>query len=140
MLFWIHGGGYSAGSGQELKSYDGENLARRGDVVVVSVNHRLNSLGYLNLAEHGERWAASGNVGMLDLVASLEWVRDNIGEFGGDRNSVTIFGQSGGNSHHRGVISPDRERASVGAPQSTAGFFRSMRSTPGLRRFPPVCR
>src|SRR5690242_2242257 len=98
VMFWIHGGGYSAGSGQELKSYDGENLARRGDVVVVSVNHRLNSLGYLNLAEYGERWAASANVGMLDLVASLEWVRDNIGDFGGDRNSVTIFGQSGGGS------------------------------------------
>src|SRR5215472_11553381 len=96
VLFWIHGGGYSAGSGQELKSYDGENLAHRGDVVVVSVNHRLNSLGYLNLAEYGPRWADSGNVGMLDLVASLEWVRDNIGNFGGDPNSVTIFGQSGG--------------------------------------------
>jgi para-nitrobenzyl esterase len=96
VLFWIHGGGYSAGSGQELKSYDGENLARHGDVVVVSVNHRLNSLGYLNLAEYGPRWADSANVGMLDLVASLEWVRDNIGDFGGDRNSVTIFGQSGG--------------------------------------------
>jgi para-nitrobenzyl esterase len=96
VLFWIHGGGYSAGSGQELKSYDGENLARHGDVVVVSVNHRLNSLGYLNLAEYGPRWADSANVGMLDLVASLEWVRDNIGNFGGDRNSVTIFGQSGG--------------------------------------------
>jgi para-nitrobenzyl esterase len=96
VLFWIHGGGYSAGSGQELKSYDGENLALRGDVVVVSVNHRLNSLGYLNLAEYGERWAASANVGMLDLVASLEWVRDNIANFGGDPGSVTIFGQSGG--------------------------------------------
>jgi para-nitrobenzyl esterase len=96
VLFWIHGGGYSAGSGQELKSYDGENLARRGDVVLVSVNHRLNSLGYLNLAEYGERWAASANVGMLDLVASLEWVRDNIANFGGDPGSVTIFGQSGG--------------------------------------------
>src|SRR5690242_19515382 len=98
VLFWIHGGGYSAGSGQELKSYDGENLARRGDMVVVSINHRLNSLGYLNLAEYGTRWAASPNVGMLDLVASLEWVRDNIGEFGGDPGSVAIFGQSGGGS------------------------------------------
>jgi para-nitrobenzyl esterase len=96
VLFWIHGGGYSAGSGQELKSYDGENLARRGDVVVVSVNHRLNSLGYLNLAEYGGRWSAAGNVGMLDLVASLEWVRDNIANFGGDPANVTIFGQSGG--------------------------------------------
>jgi para-nitrobenzyl esterase len=98
VLFWIHGGGYSAGSGQELKSYDGENLARRGDVVVVSVNHRLNALGYLNLAEYGERWAGSANAGMLDLVASLEWVRDNIGNFGGDPGKVTIFGQSGGGS------------------------------------------
>jgi para-nitrobenzyl esterase len=98
VLFWIHGGGYSAGSGQELKSYDGENLARRGDVVVVSINHRLNSLGYLNLAEYGERWAASANAGMLDLVASLQWVRENIGNFGGDSGSVTIFGQSGGGS------------------------------------------
>src|SRR5579871_4110205 len=98
VLFWIHGGGYSAGSGQELKSYDGENLAKRGDVVVVSVNHRLNSLGYLNLTEYGARWADSGNVGMLDLVMSLEWVRDNIAAFGGDPNSVSIFGQSGGGS------------------------------------------
>ncbi len=96
VMFWIHGGGYSAGSGQELKSYDGENLARRGDVVVVSVNHRLNALGYLNLAEYGERWASSANAGMLDLVASLEWVRDNIANFGGDPSNVTIFGQSGG--------------------------------------------
>lgn len=96
VLFWIHGGGYSAGSGQELKSYDGENLARRGDVVVVSVNHRLNALGYLNLAEYGAKWASAANVGMLDLVASLEWVRDNIAGFGGDAGNVTIFGQSGG--------------------------------------------
>src|SRR6516162_252672 len=64
VLFWIHGGGYSAGSGQELKSYDGENLAKRGDVVVVSVNHRLNVLGYLNLAEYGSKWQSSANAGM----------------------------------------------------------------------------
>jgi para-nitrobenzyl esterase len=96
VMFWIHGGGYTSGSGQELKSYDGENLARRGDVVVVSVNHRLNALGYLNLAEYGEKWASSANVGMLDLVAALEWVRDNIANFGGDASNVMIFGQSGG--------------------------------------------
>ncbi len=98
VLFWIHGGGYSAGSGQELKSYDGENLARRGDAIVVSVNHRLNSLGYLNLAQFGEKWASAANAGMLDLVASLEWTRDNIAAFGGDAGNVTIFGQSGGGS------------------------------------------
>jgi para-nitrobenzyl esterase len=96
VMVWLHGGGFAAGSGQELKSYDGESLARRGDVVVVSLNHRLNALGYLNLAAYGERYAASANVGMLDIIMALEWVRDNIAGFGGDANSVTIFGQSGG--------------------------------------------
>jgi para-nitrobenzyl esterase len=97
VMVWLHGGGFSAGSGQELKSYDGENLARRGDVVVVSLNHRLNVLGYLDLSEAGgEKYASSGNAGNLDLVAALEWVRDNIGNFGGDPAAVMIFGQSGG--------------------------------------------
>ncbi len=96
VMLWLHGGGYTAGSGQELRSYDGENLARRGDVVVVSLNHRLNVLGYLDLSGYGDQYAASGNLGMLDIVAALEWVRDNIENFGGDPGSVTIFGQSGG--------------------------------------------
>ena len=97
VMVWIHGGGFQAGSGQELPSYDGENLAKRGDVVVVSLNHRLAVLGFLNLAElGGERYASSANVGQLDLVAALEWVRDNIASFGGDPGNVTIFGQSGG--------------------------------------------
>ncbi len=96
VMFWIHGGGFQAGSGQEQPAYYGENLARRGDVVVVSVNHRLGVLGYLNLAEYGGKYAESGNAGMLDLVASLAWVRDNIANFGGDPGNVTIFGQSGG--------------------------------------------
>ncbi|MSV32806.1 MAG: carboxylesterase/lipase family protein [Bryobacterales bacterium] len=96
VLFWIHGGGFTAGSGQELKSYDGENLSRRGDAVVVSINHRLNVLGYLNLAAYGQRYAESANVGMLDIVASLEWVRDNVANFGGDPGNIMIFGQSGG--------------------------------------------
>src|SRR5580692_200873 len=74
VMVWLHGGGYTAGSGQELKSYDGENLARRGDVVVVSLNHRLNVLGHLNLAQYGGRYASSANLGMLDIVAALEWV------------------------------------------------------------------
>jgi para-nitrobenzyl esterase len=96
VMVWLHGGGYSAGSGQELLSYDGENLSRRGDVVVVSLNHRLNALGYLNLSQYGDRYASSANAGMLDIVAALEWVRDNIAAFGGDPRTVTIFGQSGG--------------------------------------------
>lgn len=96
VMVWLHGGGYTAGSGQELLSYDGENLARRGDVLVVTLNHRLNVFGYLNLSRYGSRYADSGNVGMLDIVAALQWVRDNIAGFGGDPNVVTIFGQSGG--------------------------------------------
>jgi para-nitrobenzyl esterase len=97
VMVWIHGGGYVAGSGQEQPGYDGENLSRRGDVVVVSMNHRLGTFGFLNLAEAGgDRYASSGNVGMIDLVFALEWVRDNVGNFGGDAKSVMIFGQSGG--------------------------------------------
>ncbi|MCM1150627.1 MAG: carboxylesterase/lipase family protein [Alistipes sp.] len=96
VMVWLHGGGYSAGSGQELPSYDGANLARRGDVVVVTLNHRLNVLGFLDLSSFGEKYARSGNVGLLDLVAALQWVHDNIEAFGGDASNVTIFGQSGG--------------------------------------------
>jgi para-nitrobenzyl esterase len=97
VMFWIHGGGFSAGNGIEQDGYNGENLARFGDVVFVSINHRLGPLGYCNLAGvGGERFAASGNVGMLDIVAALEWVRDNIATFGGDPGNVTIMGQSGG--------------------------------------------
>ncbi|HEY5645850.1 MAG TPA: carboxylesterase/lipase family protein [Pseudomonadales bacterium] len=99
VLVWFHGGGYAYGSGS-WPVYDGANLARKGDVVVVTVNHRLNVFGYLHLAdlEGGGAYADSGNAGMLDLIASLEWVRDNIGAFGGDAANVTIMGESGGGS------------------------------------------
>ena len=96
VMVWLHGGGWAAGSGQEQPAYNGENLSRRGDVVVVSLNHRLNILGYMNLSAYGEKYASSMNVGVLDLVAALEWVRDNISRFGGDPENVLIFGQSGG--------------------------------------------
>jgi para-nitrobenzyl esterase len=97
VMVWLHGGGYEAGSSQELPSYDGENLSRRGDVVVVSINHRLNVFGYLNMAAvGGEKYTRSVNVGMLDIVAALQWVRDNVARFGGDPGNVTVFGQSGG--------------------------------------------
>ena len=97
VLVWIHGGGYASGSSQELRPYDGERLAREHDVVLVSMNHRLNVFGFLDLSQiGGEKYAKSGNVSMLDLVQSLEWVRDNIANFGGDPGNVTIFGQSGG--------------------------------------------
>jgi para-nitrobenzyl esterase len=96
VMFWIHGGGFAAGSSQELPAYDGTNLAANDDVVVVSINHRLNVLGFLDLSAFGERYAESGNVGMLDIVAALQWVKANIENFGGDPNNVTVFGQSGG--------------------------------------------
>ena len=97
VLFWIHGGGFANGNGIEHDGYNGENFARLGDAVFVSINHRLGPLGYCNLAGvGGEKFAASGNVGMLDIVAALEWVRDNIASFGGDPGNVTIMGQSGG--------------------------------------------
>ena len=97
VMIFMHGGGYTSGNAHELLAYDGENLARNHDVVVVTHNHRLNVFGYLNLASlGGEQFAQSANVGLLDLVALLEWVRDNIAGFGGDAGNVTIFGQSGG--------------------------------------------
>jgi para-nitrobenzyl esterase len=98
VMVWIHGGEFTSGSSQALSSYDGENLAREGNVVVVSVNHRLGALGYLNLADvsGGEAFKDAPNAGMLDLVAALSWVRDTIDRFGGDPGCVTLFGQSGG--------------------------------------------
>lgn len=96
VLMWIHGGGFTGGSDNELRMYDGESLARRGDAVMVSVNHRLGVLGFLNLIEYGEEYGSSPNVSMLDLVAALKWVKTNISNFGGDPNTVLVFGQSGG--------------------------------------------
>jgi para-nitrobenzyl esterase len=96
VMFWCHGGGFATGSGSSPGT-DGANLARRGDVVVVTVNHRLNVLGFTYLgALGGADFEQSGDVGMLDIVHALKWVRDNIEQFGGDPNTVMIFGQSGG--------------------------------------------
>ena len=128
VMFWCHGGGYTMGSGSAA-FYNGTNLARRGDVVVVTVNHRLGPLGYLYLGDlAGEEFALSGNVGMLDLVAALEWVRDNIEAFGGDPGNVTIFGESGGGSKVSVLM----------AMPSAAGLFHKaiVESGPGLRMTP----
>jgi para-nitrobenzyl esterase len=96
VMVWLHGGGFTSGSGG-FKIYDGVNLAGKHDVVVITVNHRLNAFGYLYLADlGGAKYANSSNVGMLDIVAALQWVRDNVSNFGGDPANVTIFGQSGG--------------------------------------------
>jgi para-nitrobenzyl esterase len=96
VMVWFHGGGFSRLSGSR-NVFDGSHLCRRGDVVVVTLNHRLNAFGFLYLGHlGGTEFAESGNVGMLDLVAALRWVHGNIAEFGGDPGNVTIFGQSGG--------------------------------------------
>jgi para-nitrobenzyl esterase len=95
VMIWLHGGGFRYGSGSS-PSNDGTNLVLRGDVVVVTINHRLNVMGFVNLSDFSPDFAASGQVGMLDIVQALKWVQANITNFGGDPNSVTIFGQSGG--------------------------------------------
>jgi len=113
VMVWLHGGGFSTGSGSGA-IIGGANLARTGDVVVVSINHRLNVFGSTYLGElAGSDFASSGSVGMLDIVAALQWVRDNIGHFGGDPNLVTIFGQSGGG----------RKVATLMAMPSAKGLF-----------------
>lgn len=126
VLMWIHGGGYTSGSDNELRMYDGESLSRRGDVVMVSVNHRLGVLGFLDLSDYGERWADSSNTGMLDLVAALDWVKANISNFGGDPNTVLIFGQSGGGS---------KVGTLMGMPNAKGLFHRAViESGSGLRQ------
>lgn len=96
VLLWLHGGGFEAGNGS-MSLYDGTRMARRGDVVVVTINHRLNVFGHCYLGGLlGSDFAQSGNAGYLDLIASMKWVRENIGGFGGDPNNVMIYGQSGG--------------------------------------------
>jgi para-nitrobenzyl esterase len=95
VMVWLHGGGWASCSGT-APGFDGTNLARGGDVVVVTINHRLNAFGYLNIGGTDARFADAGNAGVLDMVAALHWVRDNAAAFGGNPGNVTIFGQSGG--------------------------------------------
>jgi para-nitrobenzyl esterase len=130
VMVFMHGGGYTSGNGAELLSYDGENLARNHDVVVVTHNHRLNVFGYLNLAKlGGDRYADSANVGLLDLLAVLEWVKENIASFGGDAGSVTIFGQSGGGGKVLGLMT---------MPAAKGLFHRAIvESGPYLRALTP---
>lgn len=123
---WIHGGGYSAGSANQLPFFDGRALAAKGDIVVVTVNHRLNTLGYLDLRGLGEKYAESVNLGMQDLVAALKWVNGNIENFGGDPNTVTINGQSGGG----GKVSV------LTAMPSAAGLFQRVIVQSGLAGIP----
>jgi para-nitrobenzyl esterase len=96
VMVWLHGGSFDIGS-DGVPMFDGTNLSAKHDVVVVGVNHRLNAFGHLYLGKKGgERYADSGNAGMLDIILALQWARDNIAQFGGDPTNVTIFGESGG--------------------------------------------
>ena len=104
VIVWIHGGAMAFGSATELIGYEADGICRDGDVVAVSVNHRLNLLGYLNLMAYGDRYANSGTVGMMDLIAALKWIQLNIASFGGDPGNVTIFGHSGGGAKIRTLM------------------------------------
>ena len=96
VLVWLHGGGYTNGNGIEQDGYNGENLAREGNIVFISINHRLGPIGYTDFSAVDEKFKDSGNAGMLDIHAALQWIHDNISNFGGDPGNVTIMGQSGG--------------------------------------------
>ena len=148
VMFYIHGGAYNGGSGSSLL-YDGVRLCKRGDVVVVSVNHRLNAFGYLYLAPFGENdFADSGNAGQLDLILALKWVQENITEFGGDPGNVMVFGQSGGGAkiatmmampaaknlfHKAATMSGQQVTASgpLNARLRTLAFLETLKITPG---------
>jgi para-nitrobenzyl esterase len=124
VMLWIHGGGFTAGSSQELPSYDGENLSKKGDVVVVSINHRLNIIGYLDLSAYGDKYKSSANISILDMKSSLEWVKANIANFGGDPNNVTIFGQSGGGAKVNTLMAMPSAKGLFHKAINESGSFR----------------
>jgi para-nitrobenzyl esterase len=124
VFFWIHGGGFVAGSSQELPSYDGESLAKKGDVVVVSINHRLNILGYLDLSAYSEKYKESANLSVLDMKVALEWVKNNIANFGGDPDNVTIFGQSGGGAKVNTLMAMPSAKGLFHKAINQSGAFR----------------
>lgn len=147
VMVWLHGGGYTTGSGGFV-CYDGAQLAGKHDVVAVTVNHRLNAFGYLYVGDAGEKYALSGNAGMLDIVAALEWVRDNIAAFGGDPGNVTVFGQSGGGGKvstlmampsakglfHRAIVQSGAAIKGISresATKTTAAFMAKLNLKPG---------
>ena len=104
VMVWVHGGGIATGSAVEQISFEGANLCRDGDLVVVSFNHRLNILGYLDMSDFGEEYENSANAGLADIVEVLRWVHRNIDRFGGDPDNVTLFGHSGGGGKIRNLF------------------------------------
>lgn len=145
VMVWLHGGGYFRGSGG-APGLDGSNLARAGDVVVVTLNHRLNAFGFTYFGDADERFADSGNAGVLDIVLALEWVRENAFAFGGDASNVTIFGQSGGGSKvavmmtmprakglfHKAIIQSSSSHLQLATPESADRSAQAIRRVLGL--------
>ena len=148
VLVWLHGGGFSAGSAIEQIAYDGDSLAKNDDVVVVTVNHRLNAFGFLDVSAFGEKFRYSGTVGLADIVAALQWIHENIAAFGGDPENVTIFGQSGGGHKvwalgqieaadglfHKGIIMSGVSADTTNAPGLVSGeeFARKVMEFAGI--------
>jgi para-nitrobenzyl esterase len=125
VMFWIHGGGYSFGSaGAPL--YDLANLAAKGDVVAVSINHRLHGFGFTDLTAAGSEFAGTGNAGILDILAALRWVRSNISQFGGDPDNITVFGQSGGGS---------KIATMMGMPEGRGLFHKAINQSGPISRY-----
>ena len=138
VMVWLHGGGFSSGTANEAQ-FDGENLSREGDVVVVSVNHRLNAFGFLDLSAYGDKYQYSANVGILDIIDALEWVQENIAAFGGDPDNVTVFGQSGGGAKVLALMtSPyaeglfDKGIVQSGATETMGVVFNSQEASTAL--------
>ncbi|MCR5311985.1 MAG: carboxylesterase family protein [Lachnospiraceae bacterium] len=126
VLVWLHGGGFATGSGIEHFAYNGKSMCQKEDVVVVTLNHRLNLLGYLDLSAYGEEYKYSANVGTADIVEALRWIHRNIPSFGGDAANVTIFGQSGGGGKVAALLQTP----------SADGLFHKAVIQSGLARFP----
>lgn len=130
VLVFFHGGGHTNGSSIESVSYDGTNLSEYGDVVVITVNHRLNVLGYLDLSAYGNKYAPTANLGDADLIAALQWIHDNIETFGGDPENVTISGQSGGVGKVQSMMhAPAAEGLFQKAVMNSGGFTLSDKET-----------
>ncbi len=136
VMVWLHGGGFSFGSGN-LPFYNGHNLAKHHDVVLLTVNHRVNAFGFLNVADIGGD-PSSGNAGMLDVVQALGWVRDNISRFGGDPDCITIFGQSGGGGKVSALMAMPAAKGLFTVPSSKADRGCGRKS--GRRREKPPGR
>ena len=128
VMVWIHGGSFVSGSGIEMMAYDGDNMAKYHDVVFITLNHRLNILGYLDMSSFDSKYENSVNAGIADLVEALRWVRDNIEGFGGDPDNVTIFGQSGGGRKSQTLMQ---------APEA-AGLFHKVILQSGVSPWNPL--